>query len=184
MVGGRTAVAGHPIRMIGNRPRGHSSLILFETVHLPEGLVEPVRVTVQEIGTRCAGIHPEQNELDVLEVVRGTLLLVGERSECGLVGDGHDAFAEVDAGGRVYRVHGHGIFEFGYIIDAVTVDVGGVRDEVLLHPVAFPGKRSDVLAEQGRSRVAQRHGDRHLKFMVRLVPDVEHEVLVGRGLDS
>ena len=100
-------------------------------------------------------------------------------------GNGNGAVVEIDGGGGIHRVHAHRVRELGDVVDAVAIDIGGVGDEVLLHPVALLGQRLHVLGQRGRGGFAPLHQHRNLDAGVRvqLVPDIKHEVVRSRGRD-
>ena len=175
-VDSRTAIGGNEIPTTHETAFDHPLLSQLDADGLQELFMNQSGSGVHEVETRAVGVHAEQNELEVV-------LAEGDRLECFQIGNGQCAGGEFHGRGRVHRVHAHRV-EFGEVVDAVAVDVGRVGDEVLLHPVALGGQGLDVLGERGRARFAPLDQDRCLyRRAIHFVPDVEHEVLVGRGRD-
>ena len=139
----------------------------------------PVRVGVHEVNTRGVGIPVKHNELD-------NILIEGERIECFPVGNGYCAVAELDRGGGVHRVHTHRVREFGDVVDAISVNVAGVGDEVLLHPVTLCWQCLHTLRERGRARFPLLHQDRNFHLSSAFHQNVLHiknEIIIRSGRD-
>ena len=74
--------------------------------------------------------------------------------KCFLIGNGHGAVAEFNGGGGIHRVLAHRVGQFGDVVNAISVDVRRVGDEVLLYPVALLGQCRHVLGQRGRALLA------------------------------
>ena len=85
---------------------------------------------VHEIDAHVVGSHADNVELDKLQVLEMAVIgnisaLVGKRLECLTVWNGNSAIMKGDRPSGVQRVHPHRVPQFGDVVDAVVVDVGG-----------------------------------------------------------
>ena len=161
----------------------------LETNGRREVIVSSVRLGVHEIDGWAVGVHVDHMELDGLQVpemaVDTAVTLVGKRHIRLAVRNGRRAIVKPHGWDRVHRVHAHRVRQLCNVISAIAIDIGGVADEVFLHPVALFGQRLQALGQRRGAVLAQGHPDRYFKRGVRvqIVPHIEHEVLVGSGLD-
>ena len=169
------AVRGNQIRVIDDRaPDGCVAKLAQQGV-----ILKPLRVLEEHTGPVGADVGN-----DKLQVSEAAVANIGKSLVCLVIGNDREAVGESLIVGGIHRVHARRAGELGDVADAVTVDVGGIGDAVLLHPVALHGQRRHVLGERRCAVLAMDHLDRVPdRLPVQIVACVEDEIVSRRGLD-
>ena len=152
-----------------------------------------LRIQVEDFGAVAEWVeNPELHELDAIELglMRNALERQLLKRCMGFYGDG--AVADVDLLGRVDRVVCPEVIQLRDVVDAIAVDVSGIGDLVLLHPILVCGQGLQIVRQRGRAVFAPRHrhrdigGNRDLGadpadsvLLVDGVLRVEHEIVSG-----